>query len=37
MIDYFDDRFVINVDMRDRCGYIVLNTSVRYNKSIKGI
>jgi len=37
MINYFDDRFVVNVDIRDRHGYVVLDASIRYNKSIRGI
>jgi len=37
MMDCFDDRFVMNVDMRDKCGYIVLDTNIRYNKNIRGI
>jgi len=37
MMDCFDDRFVMNMDMRDKCGYIVLDAIVEYNKSIRGI
>ena len=37
MIDHFDDRFVMDMDMRDRHGYVVFDASIEYNKSIREI
>ena len=37
MINCFDDRFVVNVDIKNRYGYVVLDASIRYNKNIRGI
>ena len=37
MMDHFDNRFVVNMDMRDRCGCVILDASIGYNKSIRGI
>ena len=33
-MDGFDDKFVMNMNMSDRCCYVILDTSVGYNKSI---
>ena len=37
MIDYFDNLFVMNMDMRDRSSNLILYAGIRYHKSNQGI